>query len=115
MGKACFHPIPEIGSEFLATGILPTLSLECDYIFRFPELAEKQVLCKVLLLFALFMLSEDYTDLLDVTRLARHLWGSPNSQFGPGGLDRLANKTDSDEDLLVSPFNRGFKLCGNFT
>ena len=89
MGKACFHSIPEIGSEFLATGILPTLSLECDYIFRFPELAEKQVLCKVLLLFALFMLSEDYTDLLDVTRLARHLWGSPNSQFGPGGLDRL--------------------------
>ena len=58
MGKACFHPIPEIGSEFLATGILPTLSLECDYIFRFPELAEKQVLCKVLLLFGLFILSD---------------------------------------------------------
>ena len=44
MEKACFHSILEIGSEFLATGILPTLSLECDYIFRFPDLAEKPVL-----------------------------------------------------------------------
>ena len=89
MGKACFHSIPEIGSEFLATGILPTLSLECDYIFRFPEFAEKQVLCNVLVLFGLFMLSEAYPELLDVTRLPRHLRGSTDSPFCPGGLDRL--------------------------
>ena len=73
IGKACFHSILDIGSEFLATGILPTLSLECDYIFRFPELAEKQVLCKVLLLFGLLMLSEGSPELLDVTRLPRYL------------------------------------------
>ena len=58
MKNVHFHSILDISSEFLATGILPTLSLECDYIFRFPEVAQKHVLCKDLLLFLIFTLLE---------------------------------------------------------
>ena len=62
---------------------------------------------QTLLLFGLFMLSEAYPELLDVTRLARHLWGSPNSPFGPGGLDRLARGATCKVYRFIAPGAQG--------
>ena len=87
--KSCYHRFLEIGSELLATGILPTLSLECDYISQFPDIAQNRKLSEDFALIFTFILLEGSLEPRNAIKLSRLSRGSPDIQFCSRGLDRL--------------------------
>ena len=99
-GKRVITTIWRLVAELLATGILPTLSLESDYISRFSDFAQNRNFSADLVLIFIFIQLEGYLEPRNAIKLSRFSRGAPGIQFCPRGLDRLTQNIVKRVDLF---------------